>query len=130
MFVLVRALTYAALFIGLVLIYLPARLLSWSGIVRPAVIDEMWSELESDWPVVRGLRVGYSWACFRPAHPDLLPVIDQLPGLANAWLTSGHYKTGILMAPGTGQAIARWIASGDRPAEVASFGVARFAQAR
>ena len=39
MFVLVRAVTYAALFIGLVLIYLPARFLSWSGIVRPAAIE-------------------------------------------------------------------------------------------
>jgi protein-S-isoprenylcysteine O-methyltransferase Ste14 len=38
MFVLVRAVTYAALFIGLVLIYVPARLLSWSGIVRPVAI--------------------------------------------------------------------------------------------
>ena len=36
MFVLVRTVTYATLFIGLVLIYVPARLLSWSGIVRPA----------------------------------------------------------------------------------------------
>jgi protein-S-isoprenylcysteine O-methyltransferase Ste14 len=35
MFILVRAVTYAALFIGFVLIYVPARLLSWSGIVRP-----------------------------------------------------------------------------------------------
>lgn len=35
MFVLVRAVTYATLFIGVVLIYVPARLLSWSGIVRP-----------------------------------------------------------------------------------------------
>lgn len=40
MFVLVRSATYAALFIGLVLIYVPARLLSWSGIVRPAAIEE------------------------------------------------------------------------------------------
>ncbi len=38
MFVLVRAVTYAALFIGFVLVYLPARFLSWSGIVPPAVI--------------------------------------------------------------------------------------------
>jgi protein-S-isoprenylcysteine O-methyltransferase Ste14 len=38
MFVLVRAVTYAALFIGFVLIYLPARVLSRSGIVRPAAI--------------------------------------------------------------------------------------------
>src|SRR5438046_6845015 len=36
MFVLVRAVTYAALFIGFVLVYLPARFLSWSGIVAPA----------------------------------------------------------------------------------------------
>jgi protein-S-isoprenylcysteine O-methyltransferase Ste14 len=39
MFVLVRAITYASLFIGFVLIYVPARLLSWSGIVRPASIE-------------------------------------------------------------------------------------------
>lgn len=38
MFVVFRAVTYATLFIGLVLVYLPARLLSWSGIVRPEVI--------------------------------------------------------------------------------------------
>ena len=39
MFVFVRAVTYAALFVGLILIYVPARLLSWSGIVRPAAIQ-------------------------------------------------------------------------------------------
>src|SRR5262245_1325002 len=35
-FVLIRAITYAALFISFVLVYLPARFLSWSGIVAPA----------------------------------------------------------------------------------------------
>src|SRR5438876_10985876 len=39
MFILVRAVTYAVLFIGLVLVYVPGRLLSWSGIVRPATIE-------------------------------------------------------------------------------------------
>ena len=36
MFILVRATTYAAIFVGLVLVLLPTRLLSWSGIVRPS----------------------------------------------------------------------------------------------
>lgn len=36
--VLARALIYAAIFISMVLIYLPARVLVWSGIVRPASI--------------------------------------------------------------------------------------------
>jgi hypothetical protein len=39
MFVFVRAVTYAALFIGLVLIYVPAGILSWSGIVPPAAFE-------------------------------------------------------------------------------------------
>jgi len=37
--VLVRAITYASLFIGFVLIYLPAQILSWSGIVRPTSFE-------------------------------------------------------------------------------------------
>jgi len=41
MFVLVRVVTYAALFIGLVLVYLPARFLSWSGIVEPQAGKEV-----------------------------------------------------------------------------------------
>ena len=38
MFVFARAMTYATLFIGLVLVYAPARVLAWSGIVRPTAI--------------------------------------------------------------------------------------------
>ena len=38
MFILARALTYAALFIGTFLIFLPARLLSSAGFIRPSVI--------------------------------------------------------------------------------------------
>jgi hypothetical protein len=35
-FVVVRAVVYAALFIGFVLVYLPGRFLAWSGIAEPA----------------------------------------------------------------------------------------------
>jgi protein-S-isoprenylcysteine O-methyltransferase Ste14 len=38
MFVLIRTVTYATLFIAFVLVFLPAQVLSWSGIRRPAVI--------------------------------------------------------------------------------------------
>jgi protein-S-isoprenylcysteine O-methyltransferase Ste14 len=34
-FVLARATTYATLFIGLLLVFVPGRILAWSGIVRP-----------------------------------------------------------------------------------------------
>jgi glycine/D-amino acid oxidase-like deaminating enzyme len=94
-------------------------------VVRPRVIATMLAELEAAWPAAHGLQVAYQWACFRPAHPDLLPVIDRVPSLSNAWMTSGHYKTGILMAPATGHALAEWIRSGERPPEIRAFGVDR-----
>jgi glycine oxidase len=93
---------------------------------RPEVISSVWSDLRAAFPDLDGHRLSHRWCCFRPMHPDGLAVIDRLPGLANAWITSGHYRTGILMAPATGQALARWVATGRRPAEVAGFGLARF----
>jgi|ERR1017187_5693592 protein-S-isoprenylcysteine O-methyltransferase Ste14 len=39
MFVAFRAITYATLFTGFLLIYLPSRLLAWSGIYRPPAIE-------------------------------------------------------------------------------------------
>jgi glycine/D-amino acid oxidase-like deaminating enzyme len=41
-------------------------------------------------------------------------------------MTSGHFRTGILMAPATGRALARWIESGECPAEVGGLELARF----
>ncbi len=38
MFVLIRSIVYASVFIALLLVLLPARVLEWSGIARPAVL--------------------------------------------------------------------------------------------
>jgi glycine/D-amino acid oxidase-like deaminating enzyme len=96
-------------------------------VVRPEVIAAVWAEVEAAWPVARGVRISHQWACFRPAHPDHLPVIDRIASLSNAWITSGHYKTGILLAPATGRALAAWIESGERPSEVVGLEIDRFA---
>ena len=59
---------------------------------------------------------------------DGQPVIDQIPGLDNAWVSAGHDGTGLLLAPAAGRALAAWIASGRRPTEIDSLALARFAQ--
>jgi protein-S-isoprenylcysteine O-methyltransferase Ste14 len=53
MFVTFRAITYSTLFIGLLLIYLPTRVLSWSGIVRPPSIET---------PQITGMIIGSTGA--------------------------------------------------------------------
>jgi protein-S-isoprenylcysteine O-methyltransferase Ste14 len=49
MFVTFRAITYSTLFIGFLLIYLPTRVLSWSGIVRPTAMEA---------PQIMGMIIG------------------------------------------------------------------------
>ena len=99
-------------------------------VVRPEVVERMRAELIAGCPETADLALDYTWACFRPAHPDHVPVIDRVPGLDNAWLTSGHYKTGILLAAGTGKALADWISTGSAAPELAQFSVERFAAVR
>jgi hypothetical protein len=80
MFVLARAVTYAALFIGLVLIYVPARVLSWSGIVAPPafamqqaagmVIGTAGARLAL-WSIVAFVAIGRA-----RRHPSIRPAVS------------------------------------------------------
>jgi glycine oxidase len=98
--------------------------------VRQDVIDSILEALYATLPAVRGLAAAYQWCCFRPRHPDGRPVIDRVPGLDNAWLTSGHFRTGILMAPVTAHTITRWISADEPPAEATAWSSIRFAERR
>jgi glycine/D-amino acid oxidase-like deaminating enzyme len=98
-----------------------------SPAVRDEVIDAIVAGLRAALPKLGDVRVSHKWCCFRPRHPDGRPVIDRAPGLANAWLTSGHFRTGILNAPATGMAIARWISSDKPPPESRAWSATRFA---
>jgi len=96
--------------------------------MRQDVIDSILEALYATLPAVRGLKAAYQWYCFRPRHPDGRPVIDKVPGLENAWLTSGHFRTGILMAPVTAYTISRWISAGSPPPKAAAWSSERFAE--
>jgi len=98
-----------------------------SPAVQPGVIESIMDGLASVLPSLRGVGVAYQWCCFRPRHPDRRPVIDKVPGLSNAWLTSGHFRTGILNAPATAALVSRWIAAGEPPVEAGTWSATRFA---
>jgi glycine oxidase len=95
--------------------------------VRPDVIEAISAGLAGVLPRLSGIGIAYQWCCFRPRHPDRRPVIDKVPGLANAWLTSGHFRTGILNAPATAAVLSRWISAGVLPAEAHTWSATRFA---
>ncbi len=97
-----------------------------SPAVREEVVDTIMGGLRAALPGIRDLGVSHQWCCFRPRHPDRRPVIDKVPGIGNAWLTSGHFRTGILNAPATGLAITRWITAGKPPPEAGTWSATRF----
>jgi glycine/D-amino acid oxidase-like deaminating enzyme len=93
--------------------------------VDDRVVASIRRDLEAAFPAIGDVPISHAWCCFRPVHPDGLPVVDRVPDLANAWMTSGHFRTGILMAPATARALARWIDSGERPEEIGGLEAAR-----
>jgi glycine/D-amino acid oxidase-like deaminating enzyme len=97
--------------------------------IQPDVIESIVDGLAATIPALSGVGVSYQWCCFRPRHPDRRPVIDRVPGLANAWLTSGHFRTGILNAPVTAEVLTRWIQAGEPPVEAHTWSATRFGRA-
>jgi glycine/D-amino acid oxidase-like deaminating enzyme len=51
-------------------------------------------------------------ACYRPVTDDGLPLIGRVPGMAGAYVATGHGPWGILNAPATGLALAELITEG------------------
>src|SRR5207244_10216335 len=57
-------------------------------------------------------RISRRQACYRPVTDDGLPLIGRVPGVADAYVATGHGPWGILNAPATGRALAELIADG------------------
>ena len=63
-------------------------------------------------PVLGAARIVARQACYRPITSDGLPLIGAVPGIAGAYVATGHSVWGILNAPATGEAMAELIVDG------------------
>lgn len=72
-------------------------------------LERMCSDLS---PVLASAKIVARQACFRPVARDGLPLIGRVPGVAGAYLATGHGVWGILNGPATGEAMAELIAGG------------------
>jgi len=70
-------------------------------------------------------RISDPWVGGRPMLPDGLPVLDRVPSTSNAFVSTGHGMLGITLAPASGKALASYVATGSRPAELMPFGFGR-----
>ena len=57
-------------------------------------------------PMLENASVITAWAGLRPFSHDNLPYLGAVPGLDGAYAATGHYRSGILLAPITGRLMA------------------------
>jgi glycine oxidase len=79
-------------------------------------------------PELASATVSESWAGLRPGTPDDLPIIGptETPG---AFIASGHFRNGILLAPLTASVMANMVEGKPIGTEVSAFAPSRFAMA-
>jgi glycine oxidase len=57
-------------------------------------------------PALKGVVPIRHWAGLRPGSPENIPTIARHPQLPNLWVSSGHYRYGVTMAPASAQLLA------------------------
>jgi glycine oxidase len=77
-------------------------------------------------PGFLGAEIRREWAGLRPASLDGLPVMGRLPGWSNVWVSTGHFRNGILLAPASGRLVASSILRNEADPKLAPFTPNRF----
>jgi glycine/D-amino acid oxidase-like deaminating enzyme len=89
--------------------------------LNPSISDGLARGLAELLPAAANAPITHRWYCLRPHIEGRQPVIDRLPGTTNAWFAGGHFTTGLMMAPATGEAVASWIQTSEPPPLVRTF---------
>ena len=79
-------------------------------------------------PGLAGLAFERAYAGLRPATPDRRPILGAAPDLEGLFYAAGHYRSGILLAPVTAEAIADLVLSGRTALPLRGMSAGRFAR--
>lgn len=93
--------------------------------VCPSAISALRTAAAELWPPVREARVLDTWAGLRPAATDSLPILgmDEAP---RRWLALGHFRNGIMLAPGSARLLRQMVLNEPRGVDAAPFRAERF----
>jgi glycine oxidase len=76
-------------------------------------------------PGLKSMQFEQCWAGLRPATLDGLPYLGRLPGLDNAFVAAGHFRSGLQLSPGTAVVMSRLIQGLDTTIDLWPFRVER-----
>jgi glycine oxidase len=96
--------------------------------VVPSTIQDLLRAGARYLPQLASAPILESWAGLRPGTPDDLPLLG--PTQNGAFIASGHFRNGILLAPATAKIMADLVAGRDPGIDITAFAVSRFAPAK
>ncbi len=85
--------------------------LEYAGFQKAVTAEGVHSLLEAAFelvPALRGAEIVETWAGLRPDSPDHLPILGPTD-MDGVLMATGHFRSGILLAPVTAQLVREWI---------------------
>lgn len=76
-------------------------------------------------PDLKQAEVERTWAGLRPGSFDGFPYMGAVPGLENAFVAAGHFRSGLHMSPGVALVMGRLIRGEDPRLDLSPFAVGR-----
>jgi glycine oxidase len=76
-------------------------------------------------PALADAPIERTWAGLRPGSFDGLPYLGRLPGLKNAFVAAGHFRTGLFLSPATAVVMSQLLRGQPPDIDLAAFRVGR-----
>jgi glycine oxidase len=76
-------------------------------------------------PALREASIERTWAGLRPGSFDGFPYLGPLPGLRNAFVAAGHFRTGLFLSPATAVVMSQLLRGEQPQIDLAPFRVGR-----
>jgi len=76
-------------------------------------------------PVLAPATMEMCWAGLRPTTPDGRPYLGRVPGLENAYVAAGHFRSGLQLSPGTAVLMRQLILTGSPQIDLEPYRVDR-----
>ena len=89
-------------------------------------LQQLRKDAEFLFPRLNSAEVVESWAGLRPGTPDKLPILGKT-GIRGYFVATGHYRSGILLAPITAIVMTQLMTGGTCETDLSPFAVSRFA---
>ncbi|MER9545284.1 FAD-binding oxidoreductase [Mesorhizobium sp. M0437] len=90
-------------------------------------VKQNFAEFRALFPHISDLVLVESWAGRIDLTPDLIPVIDRLPGNENVFAACGFSGHGFALGPIVGKQVSQWIIDGAPSLDLTRFKYSRFA---